>query len=144
MHIDEMFPSRWLRAADLAGDVVATIVDVSPQEVAEGERKPVVTFREQALRPLVLNKVNAHSIAQALGSGDTTRWIGKRITLYASTTLYGGKKVDCIRIHDRAPQRGDQHQAPPPPHRAPGNGQHQHHWPLADDGHDPNWHEGRH
>jgi hypothetical protein len=86
MNIDDLFPSRWLRAADLAGDVAGTIVGVDQQEVGEDERKPVVTFREQHLRPLVLNKTNAHSMAHALGTTDTRGWIGKQITLFAATT----------------------------------------------------------
>ena len=61
-HIDEFFPSRWLKPSDLGGkDVSVGIQRVTAEEFEnEGktERKPVVYFNG-AEKGLILNKTNA-------------------------------------------------------------------------------------
>jgi hypothetical protein len=101
--ISEMYPSKYLRASDLDGDTVATILHVELREVDEGQSKPTIEFREKHLRPLVCNRTNASAIAKALGSEDTDDWIGKRITLYPTQTEYKGETVDCVRVRIKPP-----------------------------------------
>ena len=46
MHIESAFPSKYLKGADLNGKTVrATIDRVEIEEVGDGDRKPVVYFR---------------------------------------------------------------------------------------------------
>jgi hypothetical protein len=118
--INALFPSKYLKASDLHGDTRVTIVGVETQEVGDREQKPVVVFREAHLRPLVLNRTNANSIAEVLGSPMVRDWVGKQVTLYPATTEFQGKRVPCIRVRDRVPQaRTNQHEAPPQHRQAP-------------------------
>ncbi len=43
--------------------------------------------------------------ATALIGGGTLadKWLGKKITLYASTTEVGGETVECIRVRNKVP-----------------------------------------
>lgn len=116
MHIDLMFPSLYLKAADLQGrDVTLTIRRVSLDELTRQggskEMKPVVYFKETADKAqrtgqdekrLVLNKTNAHSIRDLYGP-ETDGWAGKRITLYSARVTFGRQTVDAIRVRDETP-----------------------------------------
>jgi len=42
---------------------------------------------------------------------DTEDWVGQRITIFATTTEFGGKTMDCIRVR---PHRPEGHQAAAP------------------------------
>ena len=101
-HIDLMFPSRFLKAAEFGGrDVTLTIVSVAMDDLqmrsGQKQRKPLVTFRETE-KQLVLNKTNAVAIAEVLGSKATKDWAGKRVTLYPTRANFGGEQVDAIRV----------------------------------------------
>jgi hypothetical protein len=113
LNINEMFPSKWLKAEDFAEgeNKVLTIKDIKYQTLGQGakaEDKPVVEFRED--KPLVLNKTNAHVIAQLYG-GDTDAWIGKRITAYTMDVDSFGDIVRAIRIRNAIPGEAAQSQA---------------------------------
>ncbi len=93
-------------AFDLAGkDVDVEIAKVNAGElVSTGGRKtkkPVAFFKGKE-KGLALNSTNCKTIASLYGN-DTTNWIGKRITLYPTTTQMGGETVECIRVRPRAP-----------------------------------------
>lgn len=98
-----MFPSEYIGAWDLEGkEFTVTIAKVAFEDlVLKGgakERKPVVTF-QNAKKRLVLNKTNAETISFMHGT-DPTKWVGKKVTLYPTTTKFGRDTVDCIRIKD--------------------------------------------
>lgn len=101
------FPSKYVKAADLAGRrLVVTVGDVSFADVGSGQntdRKLVVRFRESDAKSLVLNRINCETIAELAGSDDIDQWPGTRIELYPAKTEFGGKRVDCIRIAAPAP-----------------------------------------
>ena len=104
MNINNAFPSKWLKAADLRGQVVtATIAGCTTEEMPEGEAKPVLRFegREQGL---VLNVTNASTIKNALGA-ETDDWSGHAIELLPEETDFKGKRVPCIRV--RVSRRSD-------------------------------------
>jgi len=46
---------------------------------------------------LVLNRTNAAVISGAFGP-QTEEWSGKPIILFATSCLFRGRKVDCIRV----------------------------------------------
>lgn len=102
--MSQMFPSKWLAAADLnEQDITLTIQDVQSEIVGQGdeaESKWVVYFREVS-KGLVLNKTNAGSISGALGD-DTDDWIGRQIVLYPTEVAFGGKMVEAIRVKEKA------------------------------------------
>ncbi len=104
MNIDAAFPSKWIRAADLQRrDIVLVIARVLEEEVAgDGTTQPVVYFNGTE-KGLALNKTNANTISEGLGS-ETDNWTGARITLYPTKTDFQGKRVDCIRVRELTTQ----------------------------------------
>ncbi len=105
MRLNDLFPSRYLKAADLHGREVACVISHVATELMEGqhgrEQKAVVNFRGKE-KGLVLNQVNANTIADAYGD-ETDDWSGCTIILYPTRTQFGSKMVDCVRI--RVPVR---------------------------------------
>jgi hypothetical protein len=110
MKIGAMFPSNYLKAADVDGDMMLTIksVDMHVFKSRDGseDEKPLVMFKEEE-RGLVLNKTNTKLIARALGSDETDDWVGKTITLYSAEVEFGSDIVDAIRIRSKAPSDGE-------------------------------------
>lgn len=112
MHIMQYFDREYLHACDLQGaarDLTISRV-ASGTIVSEGgrkTRKPVVFFEaregREAPKGLALNKTNSKTIASLYGA-DTAAWIGKRVTLYPTTTTFGKEEVECIRVRPVAPK----------------------------------------
>lgn len=107
MKILSMFPSKYLKAADL-GDLPhdVTINRVETGLVGEGddeEERPVVFFNEYA-KGLVLNVTNAKRIQKLYGD-ETDDWPGQRITICASECEFKGDTVPCIRVRPNAPTK---------------------------------------
>ena len=105
MHVDLMFPSRYLKAADLAGDVLAlTIIEVFRDQVqmSNGSKvdKYIIRFSETE-KELILNKTNAKAIAKYLQEPKAVNWAGERIVLKPTTCEAFGEIVDCIRVELR-------------------------------------------
>lgn len=123
-----LFDKEFLYAFHLGGrEVTVEIVRVRGGEVTgtggKKNKKPLVYFRGKE-KPLALNSTNAKTIASMYGN-NTDDWIGKRVTLYPTTTNFGGETVDCIRIRPGAPRASaksesfDEHR--PAPQREPGD-----------------------
>ncbi len=100
-----MFDRDYLGAWDLLGkDISVTISKVEAKKLKSqhGENlKPIIWF-EGKEKGLVCNKTNAKTIAGIYGP-DTTKWIGKRIAMYPTTTHSPDGDVECIRIRPTAP-----------------------------------------
>ncbi len=101
-----MFDREHLGAWDLGTrDATVVIARVRAGElVGEGGRKtkkPIIAF-EGKEKTFAANKTNCKIIAGLYGT-DTRNWIGKRITLYATTTEMAGTRVDCIRVRPQVP-----------------------------------------
>lgn len=102
MHVDLMFPSRYLRAADFEGKPVSlTILEVVKDQVqmATGQKaeKYILRFRETE-KELILNKTNAKAVAKVLHEPRAVKWPGERIVLKPTTCEAFGEIVDCIRV----------------------------------------------
>ena len=98
--ISDMFPSKFLKAADLPGrSVVCEMSHVLPTDVTGSGKpddvKPVLFFLGKQ-KGLVLNKINGTMIEE--GYGDIEDWAGKSIELYESEAEFQGKRVPCIRV----------------------------------------------
>ena len=116
MQRDDVFPSKYLKAADLNGKAVTVTIEHAPLETLKNpdgqeQRKIVLHFRGTK-KMLPLNITNWDSVAEVCG-GDTGDWVGKQIELYPSRTQMGAKTVDCIRI--RVPQSAQKPAAKPAP-----------------------------
>lgn len=70
-------------------------------EAGRKSKKPFVKFKDHEKR-LAINKTNGKTLKKLYGA-DTDRWIGKLVTLYPTTTNFGGETVDCIRIKPHVP-----------------------------------------
>lgn len=115
MKIDELYPSRWLKASDVTRPVLATIKSVSVEEVGDAEDKPVLHFQGD-VKAMVLNRTNSITIA-ALYGDDTDHWIGKQLVLFSTKVQFQSRLVDAIRV--RAPKQQAAAPAPPPPPAPP-------------------------
>src|SRR5215831_1096232 len=103
MKREDVFPSRWLKAADLEGKKVRAIIGrLEMQEMGDDGEKPVLFFtraQNEAVKNkgLVLNSTNWESI-ELMHGPESDDWLGKEITLYATKVPFRGKMTDGIRI----------------------------------------------
>lgn len=96
MHIDQLYPSRFLRCADLGGKAMrVTIAGIAREDVG-GEPKVVMSFKD-GTKQLILNKTNGRAIAKILGD-ETRSWNGKDILLVPAQVDFRGDIVDAIRV----------------------------------------------
>jgi hypothetical protein len=82
--IRDMFSSPYLKAADLNGDTIATIVKVETVTLGFGRQqktKPLI-WLEGFDKGFVCNAGNADLIADQHGTYDPAKLIGKQITLF--------------------------------------------------------------
>ena len=103
---DKEFIGFW----DLGGkDVTITIASVKVGKLrkpntepdAKKDKKPILFFKGTD-KGMILNATNAATLASLYGN-KPAEWVGKRVTLYATTTSAFGKMVDCIRIRTKVP-----------------------------------------
>ena len=97
MNIDDMYPSKYLRAADLPRRGTTLMIDAIEQEKIGGDDKYVLYFVKDEERGLVLNKTNALTIADGYGK-DTAEWSGRRIHLRTEKGPFQGGRVDALRV----------------------------------------------
>lgn len=85
MKMNDIFPSKYLKADDLGGrEVTVKIADCKMEEIGQGSNKdykPIVYF-EGKEKGVVLNKTNFSSIADAYGD-DTDDWTGQTVILFS-------------------------------------------------------------
>lgn len=98
MHIDSLFPNKWLKASDLCNKAITvTIEKVEEMEVgSEREKRPVVSFVGKT-KKLILNKTNTRAIGDLYG-GETDDWPTHKIVLFPTSTQYGDKEMATIRV----------------------------------------------
>src|SRR5262245_25754323 len=117
MKRDDLFPSKYLKCADLKGKPRVVEIEQAPIETLKNpkgeEQRKVVLYFKGAKKTLPLNLTNFDAVAEITGSDETNDWLGTKIELYPATTMMGGKITDCIRI--RRPHEGLPVSPPPPP-----------------------------
>lgn len=105
MKISQLYPSKYVKAADLEGRTITlTIAKLTLETLghgAEQEKKPVLYF-DKATKGLVLNRTNAMIIA-ALYGDESNDWTGKRISIYPTRVKAFGQMQDCIRVREEIP-----------------------------------------
>jgi hypothetical protein len=97
---NDLFPSKYLSAADLKGKSIVVTIDKVTQETLEAngksQLKPIVHF-VGAQKTLVLNVTNYNTIADQHGD-ETNGWSGCKIKLYPDVVDVKGKTTPCIRV----------------------------------------------
>ncbi len=111
-HWKQLMDKEYLFAHDLSDkdgkdrDVTVEIVEVIGGELkgesGKTDKKPVAILKGTK-KKLALNATNCSTIEQLYGTADYTKWAGKRITLFPTTTTFGRKTVPCIRIRPNIP-----------------------------------------
>ncbi len=106
--VRKLYDKAYIYSYDLEGrDVTVTIERVSGGTlVGTGgtkNKKPVLHFKGTE-KGLALNITNARVIAGLYGGFESDQWIGKRVTLYPTTTTFGSQTVECIRIRNVVPK----------------------------------------
>ena len=101
-HVDLMFPSRYLKAADLQEKpLTLTIEQVFRDQVRMTNgavtEKYILRFKETE-KELILNKTNAKGIAKLLREPKAVNWAGSVIVLKPTTCEAFGEIVACIRV----------------------------------------------
>lgn len=93
--------SKYLAAADLQGRQIPVII--SNVEIAEftdknGTKKnKLVLFFEGKEKGMALNVTNSGVMVEAFGD-ETDNWIGAKIVLFSTKTMYEGKLTDGLRL----------------------------------------------
>jgi hypothetical protein len=114
MNLDQMYPSKWLKAGDLQGQTVPVVImRVVMEDVGDEAGKPVAYFQGRD-KGLVLNKTNAMSIGLVHGQ-DTDAWTGKTIELFPAVVMFQGQNVPCIRVRPVAAAYAQAFQPAPQP-----------------------------
>lgn len=115
MNINDVYPSKYIAAADLNNqNVRVTIARVEIEKIGE-DTKPVVYFKGKQ-KGLVCNKTNSKAIAAIFGP-ETDDWTNGELILFPIMTDYQGKPVEAVRV--RAPQPKDGPARNTPPQTAP-------------------------
>lgn len=96
MNIDEMKKSKYLKRADVGQGKLLTIREIKKENVAL-ESKPrddqfVLYFNEEE-KGMVLKWTNIQLIAKALGTKETSEWVGKQIVLYDDPNVTFGTEI---------------------------------------------------
>jgi hypothetical protein len=105
MRMNELFPSRYLRAADLTKPRVVTIKGVGHETFKDDGvdvTKAVLSF-DGGVAPLVVNKTNFAALVNITGYDDDEQWVGQEIELRSQKVMGpGGKVVDSVRVYEVA------------------------------------------
>jgi hypothetical protein len=100
-NINDIFPSKFLKAHELQGKTPTVTIDHVGVEQVRGRQKTdtkaVLYFRGKA-KGMLLNKTNAQSVTQIARSPLTEQWVGVAVTLYATTATFGTDVHEVIRI----------------------------------------------
>jgi len=109
-HLELVYPSNYVKAADLKGDVTIEIVRVEwEQLIMQGgkkDTKPAITMKSASGKvlgkKLIVGKTVLRQIGVAVGDPVIANWTGKRITIYPTTCKGAeGGIVECIRVRPR-------------------------------------------
>lgn len=103
VNINEEFPSKYLKAADLQGHAVKVKVRDVVSETIGNDRKLVMYFQNRD-KGMVLNKTNARTIGDLYGD-DTDDWVDKVVEVFAMKVEFNGRMVDGLRVRVPPPPR---------------------------------------
>lgn len=83
-------------------DLSVTIDKVARELVTgtNGKKEECTVAHLKGLKPFIINKTNAKTIAKVLGSPYIEDWSNKVITLYPTITKLKGEDVECLRVRE--------------------------------------------
>jgi hypothetical protein len=101
--LTDLYPSKYLKGADLDGDTNFVIDHHSVVELGDDRDLKPILFFKNCDKAFVLNQTNCKTISKLHGPVLET-WTGKAITLYATEVEFGGTTTLGIRVRLTAPQ----------------------------------------
>lgn len=114
-HLDLVYPSKYVKAADLAGkDVTVVFVCAEWEDLVmvggKHDKKAAITLEtvngKTLGKKLVAGKTVLQQIGAAVGTPIIGEWPGRRFTIYPTTcTLSRGEVKECIRVRGRVNER---------------------------------------
>jgi len=97
-NINESFPSKYLKAADIEGTPTVTIANIGFEEVGKEKDIRPILYYDGEEKGIVLNKTNATNISKLYGY-ETDDWRGKQVMLGTTYVDFNGQSVEAIRIY---------------------------------------------
>ena len=92
----DIFPSKYIKAADLQGrDVTVTISNAEMEKLGD-DTKLVVRFKGKD-KAMVFNRTNFDRVSFLYGD-ETDDWIGKSVTITTEFAQFNGKTGPALRI----------------------------------------------
>ena len=113
MNINDLYPSKYIKADDIQGQQVpVTIASISIEEVGDKDHKPVLKFIGKE-KGMVLNKTNALACASIWGD-ETNAWSMQTATLLAQPVMFQGRQTMGLAILPNMPNQAAPAPAPVP------------------------------
>lgn len=108
-HWKSLADMPYIGAYALAGkkEMTLTIKNVVQELVIGNAGKKencIVAYFQEPEKPMILNRTNCKTITKLYDTPIIEEWIGKKITIYKSTTSLMGEQVECLRIRPAVPQ----------------------------------------
>ncbi len=92
---------------DPGKDLIVTIKDVRKEIVTSGDGKKeecmVMTFKENGVKPMIVNATNAKQIQKLYRTPYIEQWSGRKIQLYVEMVKAFGETVEALRIRRKIP-----------------------------------------
>lgn len=99
MNINEAFPSKYLKAADIPEEGRTCVISrVDEEEVGRDKEVRPILYFEGVEKGVVLNKTNATNISKLYGA-ETDDWVGKKVMIGTAWVDFNGQSTEGIRIY---------------------------------------------
>jgi hypothetical protein len=104
--MNDLFPSKYLRSADLSGPRIVTIDHVTHDAFRDdgvNVTKTVLHFKGNGIAPMVCNKTSWRMLVALTGADDDENWTGHTVKLVVEkVNAPGGKIVDSLSAYAAA------------------------------------------
>ena len=97
MNVSSFLSGNFLTHLDLPLPLQTWKISKADQQLVGQDQKICISFAEFPAKALGLNKTNLRRIADLYGL-DAAAWPEKQLQVYRSTTTYGGKVMQCVRV----------------------------------------------
>ena len=108
--VSELYPPKWVKAADLGGHAVTVVISgvtVESFRLPDGtQRASAVLAFEGKTKRLILNKTQCKQLVEITGSERFEEWVGRSVSL-APATAQNGKPTIAIRAAHGEAKPGD-------------------------------------
>ena len=97
MKLSQIFPSKYVKAADIVRPLQLSINRVAFEAMQDGNQKPVIYF-DGTQKGIVCNRTNAKTVALLAKSEETNDWPGTKVEIFTELVGFRGEVVQAIRF----------------------------------------------